>query len=60
MRDGRWMMEDLLQLKLILKRNPKKNIALAKQFIKQNPRHPNTILDDDYQVRKLYYQMSNK
>ena len=50
----------MLELKIVLKRNPQKNIALAKQFFRHRTGGPNAILDYDYQVRKLYYQMSNK
>ena len=46
--------ENLLQLKLILKRNPEKNINLAKQFFRQNHGDPNKLLDYDHEVRKLY------
>ena len=44
----------MLQLKLILKRNPEKNINLAKQFFRQNHGDPNKLLDYDHEVRKLY------
>ena len=57
---GNFDEEDLLQLKIVFKRNPQKNIALAKQFFRQNTEDPNKLSDYDYQVRKLYYQMSNR
>ena len=50
----------MLQLKLILKRNPQKNIKLAKKFFTKHPGDPNELLDYDYQVKNLYHQMSHK
>ena len=52
--DGRE--QDLLELKLLLKRNPRKNLNLAKKFFSQNPGHPSNLLDYDYQVKRLKYQ----
>ena len=49
--DGRE--QDLLELKLLLKRNPRKNLNLAKKFFSQNPGHPSNLLDYDYQVKRL-------
>ena len=43
---------DLFALKLILKRNPKKNIEFAKQFFSENTGDPTNLLDYDYQVNK--------
>ena len=42
--------DNLWELKIILKRNPKMNIKFAKQFFRQNPVDSNQILDYDYEV----------
>ena len=49
---------DLFALKLILKRNPEKNIEFAKQFFSENTGDPTDLLDYDYQVKTKHYHQT--